>query len=64
MPSSPAGEAGVALASGMGAIHAALASQLRAGDRVVAPLAAYGSTRTQLVDTLRAVRRQRRRSPT
>lgn len=45
------GEAGVALASGMGAIHAALASQLRAGDRVVAPLAAYGSTRTQLLDT-------------
>ena len=45
------GEAGVALASGMGAIHAALASQLQAGDRVVAPLVAYGSTRTQLVDT-------------
>ena len=45
------GEAGVALASGMGAIHAALASQLKAGDRVVAPLVAYGSTRTQLVDT-------------
>jgi methionine-gamma-lyase len=45
------GEAGLALASGMGAIHAALASQLRAGDRVVAPNAAYGSTRTQLVDT-------------
>jgi len=45
------GEAGVALASGMGAIHAALASQLKAGDRVVAPLTAYGSTHTQLVDT-------------
>lgn len=45
------GEAGIALASGMGAIHAALASQLRAGDRVVAPLAIYGSTRTQLIDT-------------
>jgi cystathionine beta-lyase/cystathionine gamma-synthase len=45
------GEAGVALASGMGAIHAALASQLHAGDRVVAPLVAYGSTRTQLIDT-------------
>ena len=45
------GEAGVALASGMAAIHAALASQLKAGDRVVAPNAAYGSTRTQLVDT-------------
>jgi methionine-gamma-lyase len=45
------GESGVALASGMGAIHAALASQLKAGDRVVAPLAVYGSTRTQLLDT-------------
>jgi cystathionine beta-lyase/cystathionine gamma-synthase len=45
------GEHGVALASGMGAIHAALASQLRAGDRVVAPRVAYGSTRTQLIDT-------------
>jgi methionine-gamma-lyase len=45
------GEAGVALASGMGAIHAALASQLKAGDRVVAPQVAYGSTRTQLVDS-------------
>jgi methionine-gamma-lyase len=45
------GEAGVAFASGMGAIHAALASQLKSGDRVVAPLAAYGSTRTQLLDT-------------
>jgi methionine-gamma-lyase len=45
------GEAGTALASGMGAIHAALASQLKAGDRVVAPTAIYGSTRTQLVDT-------------
>jgi methionine-gamma-lyase len=45
------GEAGVALASGMGAIHAALASLLRAGDRVVAPVALYGSTRTLLVHT-------------
>jgi methionine-gamma-lyase len=45
------GEAGLALASGMAAIHAALSSQLKAGDRVVAPNAAYGSTRTQLVDT-------------
>lgn len=44
------GEAGLALASGMGAIHAALASQLRAGDRVVAPHAAYGSTRSLLVE--------------
>lgn len=45
------GEGGVALASGMGAIHAALASLLKAGDRVVAPQVAYGSTRTQLIDT-------------
>jgi cystathionine beta-lyase/cystathionine gamma-synthase len=45
------GEAGTALASGMGAIHATLASQLRAGDRVVAPQAAYGSTRTLLAGT-------------
>jgi methionine-gamma-lyase len=43
------GEAGLALASGMGAIHAALASVLRAGDRVVAPLAIYGSTRALLL---------------
>ena len=42
------GEAGVALASGMAAIHAALASVVRAGDRIVAPLALYGSTRAQL----------------
>jgi methionine-gamma-lyase len=43
------GEAGVALASGMGAIHAALASVVRAGDRIVAPASMYGSTRTQLI---------------
>jgi methionine-gamma-lyase len=43
------GEAGFALASGMAAIHAGFASILRAGDRVVAPLAAYGSTRVQLI---------------
>jgi methionine-gamma-lyase len=42
------GEAGYALASGMGAIHAAVASVLTAGDRVVAPIALYGSTRGQL----------------
>jgi len=42
------GEAGYAFASGMAAIHATLASLLRAGDRVVAPTALYGSTRTQL----------------
>jgi len=39
------GEAGTALASGMGAIHATLVSQLEAGDRVVAPRVTYGSTR-------------------
>jgi methionine-gamma-lyase len=43
------GESGYALASGMAAIHAALAAVLRAGDRVVAPTALYGSTRSQLV---------------
>jgi methionine-gamma-lyase len=45
------GETGAALASGMGAIHAALASQLSAGDRVVAPQAAYGSSRNLLAGT-------------
>ncbi|MEJ7748064.1 MAG: aminotransferase class I/II-fold pyridoxal phosphate-dependent enzyme [Candidatus Limnocylindrales bacterium] len=45
------GERGLAVASGMAAIHAALASVLRAGDRVVAPLAIYGSTRAQLLHT-------------
>ena len=44
-------EAGTALASGMGAIHAALASQLSAGDRIVGPHTAYGSTRKLLTDT-------------
>src|SRR3954468_3492443 len=42
------GEAGYALASGLGAIHAALAACLRAGDRVVASASLYGSTRTLL----------------
>jgi len=45
------GEAGVALASGMAAIHAALASLVRAGDRIVAPISTYGSTRQQLLRT-------------
>ena len=44
-------EAGFAFASGMGAIHAALASLLHSGDRVVAPTAIYGSTRAQLLRT-------------
>jgi methionine-gamma-lyase len=42
------GEAGYALASGMAAVHAALAAVVRAGDRVVAPTAMYGSSRMQL----------------
>jgi methionine-gamma-lyase len=41
-------EAGFALASGMAAIHAAIASIVRAGDRIVAPQAIYGSTRSLL----------------
>jgi cystathionine beta-lyase/cystathionine gamma-synthase len=45
------GEAGTSLSSGMGAVHAALGSQLSAGDRIVGPLAAYGSTRKLLTDT-------------
>jgi len=43
------GAAGYTLASGMAAIHAALASLVRAGDRVVFPLACYGSTRSLLL---------------
>jgi methionine-gamma-lyase len=42
------GESGYAFASGMAAIHAALASVLREGDRIVASASLYGSTRTQL----------------
>ena len=44
--------AGFAFASGMAAIHAALVSRLRAGDRVVATRALYGSTRTLLSHVL------------
>jgi methionine-gamma-lyase len=44
--------AGFAFASGMAAIHAALLSQLRAGDRVVSTQAVYGSTRTLLSSVL------------
>ena len=43
---------GFAFASGMAAIHAALLSQLRAGDRVVSTQAVYGSTRTLLSSVL------------
>jgi methionine-gamma-lyase len=42
-------EAGFAFGSGMAAIHAALAATLRAGDRIVATRAVYGSSR-QLLD--------------
>jgi len=45
------GQSGLALASGMGAIHTTLASLLRSGDRVVASNVLYGSTRTLLLDT-------------
>ncbi len=46
------GEAGTSLSSGMGAVHAALGSLLAAGDRIVGPLAAYGSTRKLLTDIM------------
>jgi cystathionine beta-lyase/cystathionine gamma-synthase len=45
------GAAGYALASGMAAVHASLASLLRAGDHVVASTSLYGSTRSQLTGT-------------
>jgi cystathionine beta-lyase/cystathionine gamma-synthase len=45
-------QAGFVFASGMAAIHAALVSRLRAGDRVVATQALYGSTRTLLSHVL------------
>jgi methionine-gamma-lyase len=37
----------------MGAVHAALGSNLSAGDRIVGPLAAYGSTRKLLAEIFR-----------
>lgn len=40
-------EAGVALASGMAAIHAAIVSLVSAGDRIVSTQASYGTTRAQ-----------------
>ena len=43
-------EAGRVFASGMGAIHAALAAVLHAGDHVLATAAIYGSTRSLLVN--------------
>ena len=46
-------EAGTSLASGMGAVHAVLGANLSAGDRVVGPLAAYGSSRKLLTEIFR-----------
>jgi methionine-gamma-lyase len=45
-------EAGFAFASGMAAVHAALVTLVRSGDRIVATRAVYGSTRTLLTSTL------------
>jgi methionine-gamma-lyase len=45
-------EAGFSFASGMAAIHAALVSLLRAGDRVVCTRAVYGSTRALMTTVL------------
>jgi methionine-gamma-lyase len=45
-------EAGLAFASGMAAIHAALVSTVRAGQTVVATRAVYGTTRDLLVRVL------------
>ncbi|HEU0244362.1 MAG TPA: aminotransferase class I/II-fold pyridoxal phosphate-dependent enzyme [Candidatus Limnocylindrales bacterium] len=42
-------EAGIALATGMAAIHAAFLSLLRAGDRVLIGHVGYGTTRTQAI---------------
>ena len=44
-------EAGYAVASGMAAVHLALLSLIRAGDRVVCTRAVYGSTRSLLAGT-------------
>jgi O-acetylhomoserine/O-acetylserine sulfhydrylase-like pyridoxal-dependent enzyme len=46
-------EAGYGFATGMAAIHAALASELSAGDRVVATRYLYGSTQTLLTRLFR-----------
>lgn len=42
-------EAGIALATGMAAIHATFLSLLRAGDRVLIGQVGYGTTRTQAI---------------
>ena len=45
-------EAGYVFASGMAAIHAALVSLVRAGDRILCTKAVYGSTRSLLLNVL------------
>ena len=45
------GAQGTAFASGMGAIHAAIASQVRSGDRLVTSRDLYGATRALLTNT-------------
>ena len=45
-------EDGLAFATGMAAIHAALVSLVSAGDRIVATTASYGTTRAQLAGVL------------
>jgi methionine-gamma-lyase len=42
-------EAGIALATGMGAIHAAFLSIVQAGDRIVLGTVGYGTTRSQAI---------------
>lgn len=42
-------EAGIALATGMAAIHAGFLSLLRAGDRILMGAVGYGTTRTQAI---------------
>ena len=46
-------EEGVAFATGMAAIHAAIVSLASAGDRIVATQASYGTTRSQFASVLR-----------
>ncbi len=48
-PSSHDAEAGLALATGMAAIHAAFLSIIRAGERVLIGQVGYGTTRTQAI---------------
>ena len=46
------GESGFAFATGMAAVHAALISIVKAGDRIVATRNVYGSTRSLLIHVL------------